>query len=42
MVIYNVELKAALMEGLKRGVTDALALGISQLITIGAYGFVFW
>ncbi|CAN0230516.1 unnamed protein product [Ascophyllum nodosum] len=42
MVIYNVELKAALMEGLKRGVTDGLALGISQLITIGAYGFVFW
>ncbi|CAM9790931.1 unnamed protein product [Ectocarpus sp. 12 AP-2014] len=42
MTMYNKELKGVLREGLKRGVTDGLALGLSQLISLGAYGFVFW
>lgn len=42
MAMYNKELKGVLREGLKRGVTDGLALGLSQLISLGAYGFVFW
>ncbi|CAM9316144.1 unnamed protein product, partial [Ectocarpus sp. 13 AM-2016] len=40
MAMYNKELKGVLREGLKRGVTDGLALGLSQLISLGAYGFV--
>lgn len=42
MAMYNRELNGVLKEGLKRGVTDGLALGLSQLISLGAYGFVFW
>ena len=42
MEIYSVELKAIFMEGLKGGLTDGLALGVSQLATIGSYAFVFW
>ncbi|CAN0057065.1 unnamed protein product [Ectocarpus fasciculatus] len=40
MAMYNRELNGVLREGLKRGVTDGLALGLSQLISLGAYGFV--
>lgn len=42
MEMYSTELQGVLNEGLKRGVTDGLALGLSQLISLGAYGFVFW
>lgn len=42
MTIYAQELRDPLREGMKRGVVDGLALGLSQLITLGAYGFVFW
>eukprot|EP00903_Cladosiphon_okamuranus_P019102 g17578.t1 len=40
--MYNKELRGVLLEGLRRGFTDGLALGLSQLISLGAYGFVFW
>lgn len=40
--IYKVELSGCLNEGVRRGLTDGLALGLSQLITLGAYGFIFW
>lgn len=42
MGMYNKELQGVLLEGLRRGFTDGLALGLSQLISLGAYGFVFW
>lgn len=42
MTMYSLELQGALVQGLKRGFTDGFALGMSQLITLGAYGFVFW
>lgn len=40
--MYNKELRGVLLQGLKRGFTDGLALGLSQLISLGAYGFIFW
>eukprot|EP00752_Nemacystus_decipiens_P001377 g1364.t1 len=42
MGMYNKELQGVLLQGLRRGLTDGLALGLSQLISLGAYGFVFW
>ena len=42
LCMYNKELRGVLLGGLRRGFTDGFALGLSQLISLGAYGFVFW
>lgn len=42
MTIYSQELQSPLQEGVRRGLVDGVSLGLSQLITLGAYGFVFW
>lgn len=42
MSMYDEELGDSLRQGVRRGLVDGLALGLSQLISLSAYGFVFW